>query len=458
MTLFQPLWPTRPGPAELQRGWNELEMAKELGPVTPLESAFIETAAAFFSEPESKDYWLRITRWEAAAEQTYASFPHDSEASVLYALAHLATTPASVVTREHADRAAGILLDVYRDHPDHPGVMHYLIHANDVPGRERELLEVTRRYEVVAPNNPHALHMPTHIYTRLGDWNGVIRGNLRAAEAALQYPAGDRGELVWDEFPHAIEYLVYAYLQTGDDQRAHEALTRLRSTPHLEPTFKTAFHLASTRSRYAVERKAWNEASQVEVDESPELGRFTWPLAITVFARGLGSAHLGHVDDARSVALRLDDLARRTRESREELFARNIDLLALELRSWIAHVENDRDESVALMRKAAALEAETPKHAVTPGPVLPALELLGDLLMEQSDPQGALEAYRQSLDLYPRRFNSLLGGARAAKEAGDEATARELYLQLLDGSEDSNRPSVAEAREFVARHPSPAAR
>ena len=191
MTLFQPLWPTRPGPDALQRGWGEVQKAKALKPPTERERLFVAAAEAFFLEPASSDYWLRIRRWEQAMEEVYASFPDDPEAAVSYALAYLATAPSDTISRAHSDRAAEILLGVYQRNPDHPGAMHYLVHANDVPGRERESLEITRKYEVVAPDNPHALHMPTHIYTRLGDWNGVIRGNLRAAEAALKYPAGN---------------------------------------------------------------------------------------------------------------------------------------------------------------------------------------------------------------------------------------------------------------------------
>src|SRR5581483_4001088 len=180
MTLFQPLWPTRPGPAALQHGWDEVQRAKALQPLTQREQLFIAAAEAFFLDPTSKDYWLRIRRWEAAMEKAYMAFPDDPEAAVFYALAHLATTPADKITRANADRAAEILLRVYRKNPNHPGAMHYLVHANDVPGRERELLEITRKYDSIAPNNPHAIHMPTHIYTRLGNWDGVIRGNLRA--------------------------------------------------------------------------------------------------------------------------------------------------------------------------------------------------------------------------------------------------------------------------------------
>jgi hypothetical protein len=200
----------------------------------------------------------------------------------------------------HADRAAEILLRVYRQHPEHPGSMHYLVHANDVPGRERELLDITRKYESAAPRNPHALHMPTHIYTRLGDWDGVIRGNLKAAEAALEHPAGENGEFVWDEFPHAIEYLVYAYLQKGAHDEAAAQLKRLLGTARLEPSFKTAFHLASTQARYALERHAWNEAALIAPREPASLdwNRFPWPEAIAQFAHGLGAVHLGKLDAA----------------------------------------------------------------------------------------------------------------------------------------------------------------
>ena len=347
-------------------------------------------------------------------QKIYDDFPDDTEAATFYALAHLATTPPDRITRANADRAAEILLRVYRKNPNHPGAMHYLVHANDVPGRERELLEITRKYELVAPNNPHALHMPTHIYTRLGDWPGVIRGNLRAANAALKYPAGDKGQFVWDEFCHAIEYLVYAYLQRGDYRNAAAQLRRLHTTAHLEPTFKTAFHLASTQARYALERHAWLEATQIEPRQPATLDwdRFTWPEAVTRFARGLGAAHLNKLDDARRESERLNELETRTQNAGEDLFARNIHMLRLELNSWIAHLEGQEEKSVALMHEAAELERTTPKHAVTPGPTIPAEELLGDLLMEQKKPAEARAAYQRSLALYPKRLNSLKGVLR----------------------------------------------
>jgi tetratricopeptide (TPR) repeat protein len=456
MTLFQPLWPTRPRPEALQRGWDEVQTAKALKPPTERERLFVAAVEAFFIEPASQDYWLRIRRWEQAMERLYAAFPDDDEVAAFYALAHLAATPANSIAaaRAHSDRAAEILLRVYEKNPNHPGAMHYLVHANDVPGRERESLEITRKYESVAPNNPHALHMPTHIYTRLGDWNGVIRGNLRAAEAALQYPAGERGEFVWDEFPHAIEYLIYAYLQKGRDDETAVQLNRLQTTARLEPTFKTAFHLASTQARYALERRAWDEAARIVPREPVMLDwdRFTWPEAIMRFARGFGAAHVGNLDEATAAADRLAQLEASTRKAGEDLFARNIRMLRLELGAWIAHVQGQEDSSLALLREAAELEVSTPKHAVTPGPTLPAHELLGELLLEQKQSAEALMAYKRSMELYPRRFNSLLGAARAARSLGDEPLACTFYHELLEVADDGMRqPALKEAQNYLAQ-------
>lgn len=454
ITLFQPLWPTRPGPEALNRGWEAALKARSLQPPTERERLFISAAEAFFLEPSSTDYWLRIRRWEQAMEKVYAALPDDPDAATFYALAHLATTPSNIISRDHADRAAEILLRVYKRDPDHPGAMHYLVHANDVPGREKELLEITQKYDSIAPRNPHALHMPTHIYTRLGDWNAVIGGNLRAAEAALDYPAGAKGEFIWDEFAHTIEYLIYAHLQKGDDDAAAAQLKRMMEATRLEPTFKTAFHLSSSQARYALERRDWKQAAALVPREPATLNwdRFTWPEAIVQFAHGLGAARLGKVDDAKTAVQRLEKLEEATGKMGEDLFARNIRVLRLELGAWIAHAEGQKDASVALMREAAELETSTPKPPVTPGPTLPAYELLGDLFTEHGRPADALAAYKRSLELYPKRFNSLLGAARSANASGDQAAALNFYREFLQVAENGKRQeALKEARTYLAR-------
>jgi tetratricopeptide (TPR) repeat protein len=453
MTLFQPLWPTRPGPEARHSGWDEVQQARTLKPPTEREQLFVAGAEAFFREPASADYWLRIRRWAQATKRVYELFPDDAEAATFYALGLLATAPTDAISRTNSDQAAEILLRVYARHPDHPGAMHYLVHANDVPGRERKSLEITHKYAAAAPRNPHALHMPTHIYTRVGDWNASIAGNLQSADAALEYPAGDKGQYVWDEFPHAIEYLIYAYLQQGADDKAFAQLQRLRSTARLEPTVKTAFHLASTQTRYALERRAWTEASQLTAREPASLDwdRFPWPEAIVRFGHGLGAAHLGQFDEARRASARLDELEAAARKTGEPLFARNIRVLGLELNAWTAHAQGQKESGVKLMREAADLENSTPKPPVTPGPTLPANELLGDLLMEQKQPSAALASYRRSMRLYPRRFNSVLGAARAARALGESALARGFYQELLGIAGGGTRgPALAEAKNFLS--------
>jgi tetratricopeptide (TPR) repeat protein len=293
--------------------------------------------------------------------------------------------------------------------------------------------------------------MPTHIFTRLGSWDEVIQGNLAAADAALEHPSGD-GQHVWDEYPHAVEYLVYAYLQQGADEAAEAQLERLRTTQHLEPTFKTAFHLSSIPARYALERRAWQEAAELKPRPSAAIAwdRFPWPESVTWFARGLGAAQLGRLTDAERALDRLGELEQAAEQSGEELFTRQIRILRLGASAWLAHAQGDEELALEQMRAAAELEASTPKHAVTPAPTLPADELLGDLLMADGMPEQALAAYQRSLELHPNRFNSVLGAARAAQAIGDEETARRFYAALVQlGARGSDRAGLKEASGYV---------
>ena len=453
MTLFQPLWPTRPTPDDLRRGWAAVEAARAIGTKARREEMLIEAAAAFFQDPDSGDYWTRIVRWEKAMQDAFAAVPGDDEIAVFHALAHLAAAPTDTIPRPRSAEAAEVLLAVLERQPRHPGAQHYLVHANDAPGREGESPEIVSRYAAEAPRNPHALHMPTHIQTRQGRWAEVVSGNLRAADAALEQPAGEHGEFVWDEFPHAIEYLVYAALQQGADSVAGSQLARLMRTSRLQPTFKTAFHIASTRARYALERGAWREAMALPVRDPATLDwdRFVWPEAVTWFARGAGAAHEGRLDSAHVAAARLRALEAAAGTGGEPIFARNVRILRLELDAWVAQGAHDTAAAERTMREAAELEVATAKHAVTPGPTLPAHEQLGDLLLRQRRPAAALAAYRRSLELYPRRFNSLLGAARAARDASDPAAARGYYAELLAvAAPNTPRRAVVEARAFVA--------
>jgi hypothetical protein len=450
MTLFQPLWPTRPGPEDLRRGWQEIQSAQAIGGVTDRERGFIAAASEFF-DPDRSDYWDRINRWADAMRALHEAYPNDIEAKAFFALSHLATAP---VTGElsHQEYVAPLLAQILAGQPTHPGAVHYTIHANDATGREGESLDVVKGYGAIAPRNPHALHMPTHIQTRLGEWPGVVDGNREAAQAALENPAGDRQQWVWDEFPHAIEYEVYALLQLGDDGAALSAMNRLERTPNLEPTFKTAFHLSSIPARYALERREWKRAAMLEPRPNAELAweLFPWPEAVTWFARGLGSVRSNDLAGAREAEARIAQLEQISERLGEQLFTRQTEILRLDLEAWIAFAAGEAEQAIRFAEQAVALEASTPKPPVTPAPTLPASELFADLLLALDRPEAALAAYRSTLEQAPRRFNSVAGAARAARAMGDRTLAAQYYRELLEMVvSDSPRPEVTEARAFL---------
>lgn len=453
MTKFQPLWPTRPSAVDLDAGWAAVQAALSAGAGTERERLYVATAAAFFDPAGSPDYWTRIDRWAASTAALYEAYPDDLDAAALFALSLLATVPLQAEPAASHRRAAEILQLVHREQPTHPGAVHYTIHANDFDGREREASTIVRSYGAIAPRNPHALHMPTHIFVRLGGWAEVIDWNEQAAEAALEQRVGEGGQWVWDEFPHAVEYLVYGHLQRGDDARAEQLIRTLEQTPDLQPSFKTAFHLASTAARYALERRDWSAATRL-VPRTPgslDWDLFPWPEAVTVFARGMGAVHRADSVLARESEMRLRVLHGRAQASDEEIFARSIQVLLLELEAWRAHAEGDDRRALNLMREASALERSTPKHAVTPAPTIPADELLGDLLLEIGDAAAALEAYELSFEHTPGRFNGLLGAARAAAASGDRTKAESYYTRLLESAATgSTREGLAAARAYLA--------
>ena len=452
MTLFQPLWPTRPSPEDLQRGWDAVVLANTMETATEREQLFLATTAGFFQDPGSTDYWSRIRRWERAMENVHTLLPDDIEAAAFFALAHLATA-GDGTGLTHQERAADILDAILVKNPAHPGANHYTIHANDVRGRQAKSQEVVRGYNKIAPRNPHALHMPTHIYVRLGEWENVILGNVDASEVALTHAVGPQGEYVWDEFAHTVGYLVYAYLQRGDDDAAVNQLERLRASGSLQPNFKTAFHLAETPARVALERQAWKEAAALLPQDPSYLDweKYAWPEAVTWFAKGLGAVHLRHMEEAEKAVQRVAHLRDVAEESGETPFAVEIEILRLALSSWIAQYDGRPAEAVALMEAATRLEFATPKQPLTPAPILPAFEQLGDLLMEQEHYQDALAAYEMSIDLAPHRFLSLCGAARAALALGDASLAKTYYVELLaTASPGSKRAALVEARAHTA--------
>lgn len=450
MTLFQPLWPTRPGPEALTSGWEAIRRAGELAPGSDREKGYIVAVEAFYREPESTDYWARIRRFEQGMEKLHQAYPDDLEAAAFYALSHLAVAPQSSDPLAHHATSAKLLLGIYDAEPTHPGALHYTIHANDIEGRATETLDVVEAYDDIAPSVPHALHMPTHIFVRLGEWGEVIRWNEKSADAALNFPAGDATS---HHYPHALDYLIYAHLQRGDDNRASETLKSLGSRENYQKTFISAYHLAAMPARYLVERRQWAEAAAIP-ERTPRLfpwQLFPWPEATNQFARGLGAARSGDLAGARRAAARLVTLKKTAETAGEEYFAEQIEIGRLAVAAWLAYAEGKDDEALRLMRSSAALEESTEKHPVTPGAIQPATELLGDLLSELDRHTDALGAYTASLKAWPRRFNSLLGAARSAAAAGDRAQATSYYSSLLRLASEasSDRPAVGEAEAYL---------
>jgi tetratricopeptide (TPR) repeat protein len=377
---------------------------------------------------------------------------HDIETAAFYALSQLAVAPVSDNRMLRQARAAEVLLGIYDREPTHPGAIHYTIHANDVQGRAGESLDVVRNYDDIAPSVPHALHMPTHIFVRLGAWPDVIEWNRKSADAALRFPAGDA---ISHHYAHATDYLAYAYLQQGADEEASAVMDATVSRAPHQGTFMSAFHLAALPARYAVERRAWAEAAAVAVRQPKYLAwdRFWWPEAMSWFAKGLGAVQTGDLTAARTAEGRMRALRDRADKAGEEGFTRYIETDRLVLAGWIAHAEGDAEAGMARLREAAAVEASVEKHPVTPGTLYPPYEALGDLLLLLERPADALEAFAASLRIWPQRYHSLLGAARAARELGDVAHAKQYYGELLDvvGDAKTQRSGVVEAKAFVGK-------
>ncbi|TVP58568.1 MAG: hypothetical protein EA351_03390 [Gemmatimonadales bacterium] len=443
MSNFQPFW----GSADIDAGREHAEQAVALEAPTDRERAHAAAALAFF-EGDDVSYAQRVRNWEAAMEEFHEAFPDDREGAAFYALAHLSVDPASA---EHQDRAAAILEEVYTEEPRHPGAIHYAIHVHDVERHAEDGIQFARAYEDIAPTVPHALHMPSHIYVRLGEWDEVIEWNRASADAALLHPAGEYVSL---HYPHALDYLMYGHLQKAEDEQARAVLEELASEDHFEPHLASGYALAAVPARWYVERRDWAGAAQLEpgVPESFPWEDFPGAEAMTHFARGLGAARTGDVETARAATERLAELEAASEAAEDYYWAQQIEVQRLSLAAWIDLAEGDADGAVQTMTAAAETAGEMEKHPITPGDLQPAYELLGDMLMEVDRPEEAFDAYQTSLEVWPERYHTLLGAARAATAAGMEEEAREFYNQLAMLTADADpeeREGIREARERV---------
>lgn len=428
-TLFQPLWGTRPGEEDLQQGWEHIEQAMEAS-VEENEELLIRSTEQFFREPESAEFPTRISRWAEATHTAFEASPDNQDIAALYALSRLTVAQSADEPGPLLDEAETVLREIFNENNSHPGAIHYTIHATDADGRANNALEVVEAYGEIAPQVPHALHMPSHIYVRLGDWPSVINWNQRSAEAALQHPV-DGAES--HHYIHAIDYLVYAYLQRGEDENAEEVYEEALAKDRYQASFISTFHFAATPARLAVEQRDWQRAANLTPrspdylpwDESP------WAEALTWYARGLGAAYTGNSDSAKEAEAKMKELQQIAGERGDATMAAYIDADRHVLSGRIAYAEGDSEQALNLIQKATEIEQSVEKHPVTPGALLPANEALGDLLMDLDRPGDALRAYEKSNQLWPGRLNTLMGAALAAKINGDQKQHRHFVEALI---------------------------
>ena len=420
MANFHQIWEPPISPAGLDRGRAALEWAQTTGAGSARERNYINALAPMFLNAATVPYDARLQRYEQAMERLAVNYPRDPEARIFYALSLLATAAPDDKTHRNQKKAADILEPLYREFPDHPGVVHYLIHACDNAEMAQRGLEPARVYSRIAPSAPHALHMPSHIFTRLGMWNESIESNLAAREAAHQQ--GDIGEEL-----HAMDYLVYAYLQNGDEAKAAGVLADLRGMGALPAGFKTGYASTAMPVRYAIERRKWQEATQC----SAAPGTSPWVEAVAVWARAVGRARTGDTGGAQAEITKLMQLEKNSQSLRESYWAEQVRIQVLSASGWYAQANSESAQAETALRRAADLEDAIEKRPVTPGPVTPAREQLADLLLEQGHAKEALAEYESSLRASPRRRGALTGALEAAKYVGNQEKVR-LYSKALE--------------------------
>jgi tetratricopeptide (TPR) repeat protein len=454
MSNWYPLW-YPPGPAALKAGSEAVEKAMAASPKTDRERDYIAAIAAMYRDSDKLDHRTRAVAYEKAMEQVYLKYPEDREAAVFYGLALNAAALPTDKTYANQRKAAEILNKVWAEQPNHPGVVHYLIHSDDSAQFAQAGLDAAICYAKIAPEVPHALHMPSHIFTRLGMWQQSIESNRAAHDVAIAYvhkslgPTGFDGETV-----HTMDYLEYAYLQTGQDGAAKAVVDELIGfRENAAPNLPTAYAVAAIPVRYALERRDWKAAAALATAPIPfPLDKFPWAEAMISFARALGAAHTGDAAGAETEIAKLQSLEDKLLQAKDTYWANQIEVQRLGAAGVLAHAKGDDKKALELVRAAADLDATMDKHPATPAAVLPARELLADLLLETSDAPAALKEYQQSLRAEPNRFRSILGEARAAKQTGDTTGAKEAYqklVTLVQANPGADRPELAEAKAFL---------
>jgi tetratricopeptide (TPR) repeat protein len=448
MSLWHQLW-NQPDAKVIQHGLDEIHQAKTTdGPTTPREQAYIAAIAAFYGNSKKLDHDARAQAYSGAMKKVYDSYPGDHEAAVFYALSLLASEPKDDATFANRKAAAAILEKLFAIEPDHPGVAHYLIHSYDKPQLAQLGLPAARRYAQIAPASPHALHMPSHIFARVGFWQDDINSNLASVAATRKTAAmGMGGE--GHQF-HAMDFLFYAYMQSGRDAEARALIEEIRAMPQkkddmygkdYDPHLATLAHLSAL---YPIEMHDWPAAAALPLQEVEGTAEFS----VIYLSRAIGSAHLHKPEDVRKD---IEGIERRHQQlvKQKSEFADAVADDRKVAQAWLSFADGKYDDAVEALRPIADKEDSLGDE---PGAV-PAREMIADMLMEAKRPQQALAEYQTDLKLYPNRFDALYGAARAAEAAGKQTDANEYYAQLLKvcGGSNSTRPELSRARQLVAQ-------
>ena len=431
---------------QLEAGRASVELGKATGAQTERERAYVAAVSNLYRDFESIPQPARLIAYRDAMSDVAQKYPTDHEAQIFYALSIAASEDPADKTYAGRLKAGAILETLFKEEPEHPGLAHYIIHTYDVPPLAPRALDAARRYSEIAPDAPHALHMPSHTFTRTGYWQDSITSNIAAAAAAKR--EGQTAEEL-----HASDYEVYAYLQTGQDEAARKLLSSL---PEIESRFDPKivisgagpplagyFALAAIPARYALERGDWKQASQLNPRETP----YPHTEAITWFARGLGLARLNQPKAAYEAAAALKSIRERLAKAGENYWALQVEIQEREVSAWARMAEGEKDDALRQIEAAAKLEDGTEKSAVTPGPLAPARELYGEMLLAANQPAGALEQFEATMKREPGRFRTLYGAGRAAQLAGNTGLSRTHFQELLKVCEHADHPGRTEIRE-----------
>ncbi len=434
--------------SQLQDGWLAAEQGQAIGAKTERERAYIAAVSKLYADFEKTPQQVRLLAYRDAMAEVAAHYPQDHEASIFYALALAASEEPTDKTYASRLKAGAILEALFAQEPEHPGLAHYIINTYDVPPLAGRALQAARRYSAIAPDAPHALHMPSHTFTRVGYWQDSIDSN-RTASAASRREGQTAEEL------HALDYQAYAYLQTAQDEAARRLVESLpeiasRFDPRMvisgaAPPSAGYFALAAIPARYALERQDWKAAAQLEVRETP----FPYTEAMTYFARGLAAAHLGDIASARASREALTRIHERLTKSNEGYWAEQVEVQRRAISAWMALADGRKEDALREMKSAAELEDGTEKSAVTPGPLATSRELLGEMLLQMNQPGQALEQFEATLKREPNRFRALYGAARAAQLKGDREASRRYFRELLKVCEHADKPGRKELAEAM---------